>query len=169
MTTQWYALYSKPMKEAFLWKQLQLYQIESYYPCLYVLSSNPRARKVKPYFPRYVFGHLDWERCGLSTLQWMPGASGIVSFGGIPSPIPDPVITAIKRRVDEINMLPTGLLNEWKRGDILTIQDGSFRGYEAIFDAYISGEERVRVLLSLLSRRHIPLELPSWQIPRKER
>ena len=167
MTAQWYALYSKPMKEAFLWKQLQLHAIESYYPCLYAQSVNPSARKLKPYFPRYVFGHLDWEQIGHSTLNWMPGATGIVSFGGIASPIPDNVIAAIKRRVDEINRGGSESHDGWVRGDVLIIQEGLFRGFEAIFDAHISGEERVRVLLRLLSRRQMPLELPSWQIQRK--
>jgi transcriptional antiterminator RfaH len=166
MTAQWYAFYSKPMKEPLLGEQLNLHEIESYYPCLHVKPVNPRARKVKPYFPRYVFGHLDWEQFGHSMLQWLPGAAGIVSFGGIPSPIPDNLIAAIKRRVDEINTVGRELLDGWKRGDILTIQDGSFRGYEAVFDAHISGEERVRVLLRLLSQRQIPLELPARQIQR---
>ena len=168
MSTQWYVLYCKPMKEAFLWKQLQLHQIESYYPCLHVQSMNPRAGKVKPYFPRYIFGHLDWEQIGHSMLNWMPGITGIVSFGGIPSPIPDNVIAAIKRRVDDINASGSELYGGWIRGDKLIIQEGYFRGFEAIFDAHISGEERVRVLLKLLGRRQIPLELPSRQIQRKE-
>ena len=168
MTTQWYALYSKPMKEAFLWKQLQLHEIESYYPCLRVQPANPHALKIKPYFPRYIFGHLDWEQIGHSTLNWMPGITGIVSFGGIPSPIPDNVIAAIKCRVDDINDAGSDLYGEWIRGDKLIIQEGPFRGFEAIFDAHISGEERVRILLKLLGKRQVPLQLPSWQIQRKK-
>ena len=106
MTAQWYALYSKPLKESLLLEQLNLHQIESYYPCLRVQPVNPRARKVKPYFPRYIFGHLHWEQLTHSLLQWMPGMAGIVSFGGIPSQIPDNLIVAIRRRVEEID--PTG-------------------------------------------------------------
>jgi transcriptional antiterminator RfaH len=167
MTAQWYVLHSKPMKEALLWEQLNLHQIESYYPRIKVKPVNPRARKVRPYFPGYVFVHVDLEQTKLSTFQWMPGAASIVSFDGAPSPVPDNLVTAIQRRVDEINAThgrtPAGL----KPGEVVIIQEGPFSGYEAIFDAQLSGEERVRVLLKYLNRGKLPLELPGSQIQRK--
>ena len=56
MTAQWYALQSKPMKESLLYEQLKLRAIECYYPFIRVQPVNPRARKVRAYFPGYVFG-----------------------------------------------------------------------------------------------------------------
>lgn len=169
MTAQWYALHSKPMKEAFLWEQLRLHQIECYYPCLRVKPVNPRARKIKPYFPGYVFGRVDLEQTNLSVLQWMPGSSGVVCFGGVPSHIPDSLIVAIRRRVEEINTAGADFLDSLKHGEAVMIQGGPFDGYEAIFDARISGQERVRVLLKLLSRQQIPVELPGNQLQRKKK
>lgn len=169
MTAQWYVLHSKPMKEALLWEQLRLQQIECYYPCLRLQPANPHARnKVKAYFPGYIFGHIDFAQTNLSALQWMPGASGIISFGGIPSSVPDNIIAAIRRRVDEINTAGRELLHDLKPGDIVTIHDGPFSGYEAIFDARLSGDERVRVFLKLLNRQQFPLELSGRQIQRKK-
>jgi transcription elongation factor/antiterminator RfaH len=168
MTAHWYVLHSKPMKEAFLWEQLSLHQIECYYPYIRVQSLNPHVRRVKPYFPGYLFGYVDLEQTNLSTLHWMPGAAGIVSFGGIPSSIPDHIIAAIRRRVDEINAAGREWLDSLKPGDIVTIQDGPFGGYDAIFDARLSGEARVRVLLKLLNARQFPLELSGSQIQRKK-
>jgi transcription antitermination factor NusG len=168
MTAHWYVLHSKPMKEAFLWEQLSLHRIESFFPCIHIQPLNPHARKVKPYFPGYIFGYVDLEQINLSTLQWMPGAAGIVSFGGMPSSVPDHVIAAIRRRVDEINTAGRGWLDRLKRGDIVTIQEGPFSGYDAIFDARLSGEARVRVLLKLLNTRQFPLELSGRQIQRKK-
>jgi len=169
MTTQWYALRSKPMKEVLLSEQLELCKIESYYPRIRVKPVNPRARKVKPYFPGYVFGRVDLEQVSLSILQWMPGSVGIVSFGGVPANVPDSLIAAIKQRVDEINAAGGQQLQGLKRGDLVMIQEGPFRGYEAIFDVRLSGDERVRVLLKLLNRQQLPLELPGSQIQRKKR
>lgn len=168
MTAQWYALHSKPMKEALLSEQLSLHQIESYYPCLHVKPMNPRSRKTKPYFPGYVFGRADLEQSNLSVLQWMPGSAGIVAFDGLPACIPENMIAAIRERVDEINASGRELFDGLKAGDVVTIQEGPFSGYEAIFDARISGNERVRVLLKLLNRQQIPLELPGRQIQRKK-
>ena len=168
MTAQWYVLHSKPMKEALLCEQLRLQQIEGYYPCIRVQPVNSHVRRAKAYFPGYIFGHIDLTQTNLSTLQWMPGASGIVSFGGIPSTIPDNMITTIRQRVDEINAAGGELFYSLKPGDIVMIHDGPFRGYDAIFDARLSGDERVRVLLKLLNRQQIPLELSGRQIQRKK-
>lgn len=167
MATLWYALQSKPMKEALLSEQLELCRIESYYPRIRVRPVNPRSRHVKSYFPGYVFGHVDLEKVSLSTLQWMPGSIGIVSFGGVPASVPDNLIALIRQRVDEINLAGGEQLLGLKRGDTVTIQAGPFEGYEAIFDARISGDERVRVLLKLLNRQQVPLELSASQIQRK--
>ena len=168
MTAQWYALHSKPMKEALLCEQLSLHEIEGYYPRLRVQPVNPRARKIKPYFPGYVFGRVDLEQTKLTSLWWLPGSAGIVSFDGIPSNVPDNMIAAIRRRVDEVNVAGGELLDGLKAGDFVTIEDGPFKGYEAIFDARLSGDERVRVLLKLLKRQQFPLELPGRQIQRKK-
>lgn len=169
MTEQWYVLHSKPMKEALLWEQLNLHSIESYYPRLRVKPVNPRARKVRPYFPGYLFVRVDLEQTSLSTFQWMPGAAALVSFDGVPSPVPDHLIAAVQRRVEEVNAVDARSLEGLKPGDVVTIQEGPFSGYEAIFDARLSGEERVRVLLKYLNRGRFPLELPGNQIQRKKR
>lgn len=167
MTAHWYVLHSKPNKEALLWEQLDLQQIESYFPCIRIQPVSLHARKMKPYFPGYVFGYVDFEQINLSTLQWMPGAAGIVSFDGIPSSVPDNIITAIRRRVDEINAAGGELFYGLKCGDTVRIQDGPFSGYDAVFDMRLSGEERVRVLLKLLNKQQYPVELPSSYICRK--
>ncbi len=82
--------------------------------------------------------------------------------------VPDGLIQAIRRRVDEINQEGGGQLHGLQPGEAVIIQDGPFAGQEAIFDTRISGNERVRVLLKLLQGRQIPLELPSAQIERKK-
>lgn len=169
MTAEWYALHSKPMKEFLLREQLHLHNVESYYPCIRVQPGSLGARKVKPYFPGYVFAYADLERSNISTFKWMPGAVGVVSFDGIPSSVPDHIITAIRRHVDEINAAGGELFHDLKSGDIVTIQGGPFSGYDAIFDSRLSGEERVRVLLKLLNRQQFPLELSSRQLKRKKR
>ncbi len=168
MTAHWYALHSKPMKEALLWEQLSLRQIESYYPCIAAQPSNPRARRVKAYFPGYVFGRLDLEQTNMMALYGLPGSSGIVAFGGVPSHIPDTMIAAIRLWVGEIHTVSGEVFGGLKEGDVVTIEDGPFKGYEAIFDARASGDERVRIFLKFLNRQQFPLELPGRQIQRKK-
>ncbi|HEX5837037.1 MAG TPA: hypothetical protein VFY26_04345, partial [Anaerolineales bacterium] len=100
---------------------------------------------------------------------WMPGAVNLVSFDGEPAPVPDALIAAVERQVDQINASQQNLVNGLQPGDPVVIQDGPFAGYEAIFDGRISGRERVRVLLTFLQKRQLPVELRENQIGRAKK
>jgi transcription antitermination factor NusG len=168
MSFHWYVLRSKPHKEALVWQQALSHGLETYYPRLKVRPVNPRSRKIKPYFPGYLFVRADLEQVGLSTFQWMPHALGLVCFGGVPAPVPDELIAGIRQRLGEIQAAGSELLHRVKPGDRVVIQDGPFAGYEAIFDVRLSGKDRVRVLLQLLNDGCIPMELRAGQIkPRR--
>jgi transcription antitermination factor NusG len=167
MVSHWYALRSKPRKEDVVWKQAHDRGLEVFYPRLRVNPVNPRARKVKPYFPGYLFVRVDLEAVGISAFEWMPHSLGLVSFGGEPASVPDNLIHAIRSRVEEIAMAGGEVLDGLKPGDRVRIDYGPFEGYEAIFDARLPGSERVRVLLQLMSARRVPVELDVAHIQKK--
>ena len=169
MGLQWYVLRSKPNKELALWRELTARGLESFYPQLRVQPVNPRSRKIRPYFPGYLFLHMDIGQVGSSTLWWMPFSSGLVAFDGLPATVPDNLIQAIRRRVDEVNAAGGEQFVGLQPGESVVIQGGPFDGYEAIFDTCLTGNERVRVLLKLLRMRQINLELPAAQIQRKKK
>jgi transcriptional antiterminator RfaH len=161
---QWYVMQSKPQKESLLYEQLCLREIETYYPCYRANPVNPRARKIRSYFPSYLFVHADLARIGISSMQWVPGAIGLVKFGGEPAYIVESVLNAIRLRVDEIVKDGSNSNIKYKHGDVVSICEGPFSGYKAIFDASLPGSERVRVLLKILQDHQIPLELPTRQV-----
>ena len=168
MTFHWYALRCKPRKEDIVWRQSREQGYEVFYPRLRVQPVNPRARKLKPYFPGYLFVHVDLDVIGLSAFQWMPHATGLVMFGGDPSWVPDNLIFAIMQRVDEISAAGGEVFDGLTKGDKVVINYGPFEGYDAIFDARLPGSERVRVLLALISnQRQIPVELNASNIKQK--
>lgn len=167
MATHWYALRSKPRKEEVLWRQACAQGFEVFFPRLRVQPVNPRSKKLKPYFPGYMFVQVNIEEIGLSTFQWMPHAIGLVSFDGEPAPVPDNLIHAIRKRVEEIAAAGGEIFDGLKRGDHVKISEGPFAGYEAIFDYRLPGSERVKVLIKMLSDRHLPIELQAGQIERK--
>lgn len=169
MAYQWYALRSKPRKEEVVWRQIRTQGFETFYPRLRVNPVNPRSRKVRPYFPGYLFVFADLEEVGVSIFQWMPHAMGLVSFGGEPANVPENLIHALRKRVEEIAAAGGEVFDGLQPGDVVRISDGPFRGFEAIFDTRLPGSARVRVLLELLgSQRRVPVELSAGQIQRKK-
>ncbi len=160
----WYALHSKPRKEDALAQQLRSQGFDIYYPRILVQPANPRSRKIKPYFPGYLFLRVNLAEVGASTFNWMPFANGLVSFGDEPASVPEDLIEAIRESVDAINHAGGEVFHRIKPGDSVRIRNGPFAGYEAIFDARIKGSDRVRVLLSLLNNRQVPVELAVGQI-----
>lgn len=152
-TLLWYVIQTKPKKETQVYNYLRAKGVEVYYPCVRVNPVNPRAAKLRAYFPRYMFAQADLAETGESLLEWLPGAVGLVRFGGEPASVPDAFICELKRRVSEIRAAGGLHLDGLKTGDAVRITSGPFADCEAVFDHRLSGEERVQVLLHWLGRR----------------
>lgn len=167
MAVYWYALQSKPNKEDALFEQLQMHGVEAFFPRIQVNPVNPRAKKIKAYFPGYMFVHTDLDQVGLSFFQWMPFARGMVTFDMEPATVPEALIHSLQRRLEMVNTQGRAEKSDFQKGETVFIHNGPFAGYEAIFDLHLSGSERVRVLIKLLSQRQVPLDLYAGQI-RKE-
>ena len=168
MTYRWYAIRSNPRSEDFLADQMQTRRIDFFNPQIRVQPVNPRAKKIKPYFPGYLFVRLDLEKMPASSMQNIPGAAGLVTFGGEAADVPDSLIRAIQQRIDGINNAQGEFLDAVRSGEPVVIASGSFAGYEAIFDARLPGSDRVRVLLQLLNDRQVLVDLLSGQIRPKK-
>jgi transcription antitermination factor NusG len=169
MSAQWYLLRSKPNKDEALWRELLARSYDVFYPQLHVRPVNPRSRKVRPYFPGYLFINIDLPVVGFSALAWIPHSHGLVFFDKEPALVPDALIADLRRHIEAVNAAGGERPDGMKQGEAVLIQTGPFTGYEAIFDARLAGSERVRVLLKLLNNYQVPLELPTIQIKRIRR
>lgn len=168
MALRWYALRTKTRQEECVWRQILLLNYEVFFPRIRVHPVNPRARKVKPYFPGYLFIRVDLDEIGKSTFDWMPNTLGLVNFGGEPAVIPDNLVHAVRQRVTEIAAAGGEMYDGLKPGDEVRISYGPFEGYEAIFDNRLPGGERVKVFLKLLNDQRLQLELESSYIQKKK-
>jgi len=168
MTHRWYVIRSKPRQEEFLAEQLQIRKVEIFNPRIRVQVVNPRASKIKSFFPGYLFANLDLENTSKVSVRYIPGVASLVSFGGEAAQVPDGLIHAIQLRVAEINNAGGELFAALKMGETVRIHSGPFAGYEAVFDARLPGSDRVRVLLKLLKNRQLPVDLPAGQIRPKK-
>jgi transcriptional antiterminator RfaH len=154
----WYALRVKPHKERFVNRQLSTKGTEVFFPKIRVQPKNPRAAKIRPYFPGYLFVKVDLEEMGRNAFRWQPGTYGLVSFGHIPAVVPDSLIHELKKQLAEMKAEEVQR-RLFQKGDRVRIVNGPMAGYEAIFDAHLSGKDRVQVLLSFLSRHPQPTKL----------
>ena len=168
MTSQWYALRTKPHKEQLVFRQLVATEIDVYYPCLRVKPVNPRASKIRAYFPGYMFVRLDLDLLGNNALSWLPGSRGLVTFGDLPAVVPDNLISRLRQEVAQAAQQEWAATHHFRRGDKVRITDGPFAGYEALFDKKLSGNDRVQLLLAFLSRHPQPIQLPADHIRRLE-
>lgn len=164
MTLQWYALSVKPHKERAVHQLLTARDVEVFFPTIKVKPKNPRAAKVRPYFPGYMFVSADLDDLGTNAFSWTPGTYGLVSYGGEPAVVPPPLIKELKQRLAELEAKGGLTQRAFKRGDRVRIVKGPFEGYEGIFDAHLPGHERVQVLLAFLSTHPKPLKLDTDDI-----
>ena len=151
MGTQWHVLRTKPHKESTVSELLQQQGVDHFYPALSVKPANPRARRRRPYFPGYLFVHIDLDVLGSDALRWEENTYGLVRFGDVPAVVPEQFIVELRRRLREVRTVTELQLDGLQPGDEVTIIDGPLAGYRAIFDARLPARDRVQVLLSFLS------------------
>lgn len=156
----WYTLYTKPRKEHQVNALLQGEGIKTYLPT--VRRKAPRRDRPHQvvFFPCYLFARLDFRVTPRSSIAWMPGIRRIVSAGNEPLIVPDKVVTLIHRRLESIEEIGYGSLEQ---GDLVRIVSGPMRDLEAVFDQPLSAANRVRILLDVLGRM-TPVEIDYSQI-----
>ena len=148
--THWCALYTKPHKEYVVRGRLTTQGVEVYLPEVRVVTKRRGRRDHKPFFPHYLFARFDPDGELLAKLRWTPGLRRIVSAGGRPVSVPDEVVTALRRRLEDMGEMSE--TEPFRKGEVVRIIEGPFEGLEAVFDRRLSPQGRVRVFLELMSR-----------------
>ncbi len=151
----WYALQSKPHHERHLSDYLSSEDIHVFAPVLHVKPVNPRAARVRPYFPGYLFIQLNLGTVDVDRLRWAPGSIGLVQFDGQPAIVPENVIVQLQHFLSQLASQPSLSAEAEKPlqpGDSVMIVGGAFAGYVGLFNRYLTGSERVHILLELLGR-----------------
>jgi transcriptional antiterminator RfaH len=145
----WYLVRTKPGKERWVRDQLASRLPEVFLPML--KARMPRWGRltvsVAPLFPCYLFTRMDLQ-ASYFEVKYLAGVSGLVSAGNDPVVVPDTIITEIRSRgVDDVVEIHEG---PFDNGQQVRVVEGPFRGFEAIFERYLSGAERVAILLNTI-------------------
>lgn len=159
MSEHWYTLHVKPHKERFVYGQLIAQELDAYLPLVHVNPINPRAAKVRPWFPGYLFVHIDLDAEGENRIAWIPGTHRLVGFDGKPTIVPDSFIRQLSKQLTDIEINGGLVLNGLQQGDKVNIQSGVFAGYEAIFDHRVGGKDRIVVLMKFLNDQYQRVQL----------
>jgi transcriptional antiterminator RfaH len=101
-------------------------------------------------FPRYLFIHLDSETDNWGPIRSTLGVVSIVRFGQRPANVPDALVQLLRSHED-LQGIQIITPDDLKPGTRVRVTDGSFTGYEGIFEAK-SSRQRVVVLLDIMGR-----------------
>jgi transcriptional antiterminator RfaH len=165
LNVDWYLVITKSSKERWVHDQLAAILPEVFLPMRE--ARIPRWGRMEwtitPLFPGYLFARFDLEQRYFD-VKYTPGGQGIVSAGHDPLAVPVEVIDQIRRR----GMNGVVKLEEaaFGRGERLRVIEGPFRGFEAVFERYLSGAERVAILLSAIEASSLRVVLPASAVAR---
>jgi transcriptional antiterminator RfaH len=162
---EWYLVRTKPAKERWVSDQLSAILPEVFLPMLEARA--PRrgrlAWSIMPLFPCYIFARFVIQEHYFN-IKYMAGVQGIVSAGCDPLAVPLPVIEEIKRR--GANGIVRIQPRQFETGERVRVFEGPFHGFEAIFERYLSGAERVAILLRTVEAKGLRIVLSSSSLMR---
>jgi transcriptional antiterminator RfaH len=151
---QWHVIYTQPKKELWVNRQLEDRGLDIYFPVLQFDRGYGRGIRLEPFFPHYLFVKVDLATSHASGLRWLAGVRSIVEVGNEPAVVPDAVIEALHQRLDA-HTKKVLRPSEWlfQPGQKVAITSGPLKGFEAVFQKGLSGEQRVQVLLDFLGNQ----------------
>jgi len=152
-TDNWIVLRSTQSREMLVDQVLSERGNETYLPTVRQYIVRRKRKEPTPFFPSYLFARVDLGSIDYGNLQWTPGLSNVVKFGGCPATVPDELVSAIRERLASLD--EAGYFDRpapYQPGERVHIKSGPLAGMDALFDRQLSQRGRVRVFLDMLGR-----------------
>jgi transcriptional antiterminator RfaH len=157
----WYCLKSQPKHEHIAAAHLrQMRNVEVFCPRLRFKRATKRGPVwfEEAMFPGYLFAHFNFPERH-KEVRYAAGVSSILRFGQRYVRLDEETIRGLRSKTNE-NQLAI-IKNDIRQGDTVTIIEGALCGLEAVVTQFLSGRERVRVLLNFLGREmHAEVSTP---------
>jgi len=146
---RWFVVRTKPRNEERAQSYLLQHGINTFLPWMETSQSNAgkAIKTLKPLFPSYLFAQFDLMQ-NYPLVKWGKGVNKILGFGKYPTPIADEVLSIIKSRTDEKNIVKKAY--NLNKDDRIRITSGPLKDLLGIFDRWVSDSGRVRILLNLI-------------------
>ena len=149
---KWYLLFAKAREEEKVNTILRGAGVECYCPRMKItLRDRGQSHiKVEPLFPRYLFVNVSIEEWS-QKFKCTRGVGCFVDFDGGPVDIDEKVIKNIRSREKDVYIHIEWKGKRFTRNEKIKVKKGLFKDINAIFEGYLSGEERVCLLLENIS------------------
>lgn len=155
--SDWWVLHCKVHKEKVVCSILTTLDCEFY--CPRIRKNKPKASFLGyPFFPGYIFVNTSPEKNLMGYLKWIPFSYGLVSFGDEPAVVAQVIVDRIQTELAVYHKILDSADYSYTKGEIVTVQIGESGKYEGIFDTYISGEKRARILIKYLGNLSLKVE-----------
>ncbi|MFT5879023.1 MAG: transcriptional antiterminator RfaH [Moritella sp.] len=147
----WYLLYCKAKEERRAFDNLKNQGVESFFPTMQVekIIRKKRVHVDTALFPNYLFVAIDEQHANFNSIRSTRGVIDFVKFGNIYTKVPACLVDQLqlKQSMRDNSGVDDPLFN---KGETVVIQQGAFKGIEAIYDC-TDGLERSMLLINLLN------------------
>jgi transcriptional antiterminator RfaH len=151
---RWFVAHTHPHAEGKATAHLGRQGFEIYFPRY--LKRRRHARRIEtvaaPLFPRYLFVAIDLGVQRWRSIYSTVGVGRLVCNGDDPTPVPDGVVEALKKREDADGFIKLESRLPFRAGDKIRVLDGAFTSCLGLFEG-MAERERVAILLDLLGRK----------------
>ena len=157
----WLVLRTKPRQERIAVHHLGGRGVEPYCPLLLQPPSHRRApRGPVPLFPGYIFVARG-RQASLNSVRYCPGILGLLSFDRQPATVEQALIDELRQKEGERGYIVLeDMRSTIEKGARVRVTGGSLEGFEGVFQGYIKGGRRARILLDFLSgRRRVEIDV----------
>ena len=146
----WHVLRIKTRREEIATLNLQRLGVEVFCPLIKNSKATYRGSQTvpQPFFRGYIFCKFD-IRLQYRMVNYAPGVVGVVQFGSTLACVEEEIIEEIKVRTK--NGLVTLNPSSIRMGQVVRIQEGPLKGFEAVFESYLKDSDRVALLLRNVS------------------
>ena len=142
-TSRWYLLSTKPRSEKTAYDNLNNQGHETFLPTL------AHTNKLSSLFPGYIFVK---PRLGASyvSIKSTRGVKQFIKFGDIFPGISESLIEFLRTRIEQFETLAMHQ-KKYRKGQIVYVENGPFKNFEAVFDAY-DKDKNIFILLKFLEK-----------------
>ncbi len=156
---RWYLVRTRQYKEKCVNEALSKLLPDTFLP---FLRTSRRIRgqivsRTVPLFSCYLFASFELQS-QYCTIQRTPGVVGVLSAAGEPLEVHENIVEEIRRRGRNGTV---ELSQTLRAGDSVEVTDGPLRGVSGIFERYLSGPERVSLLVTLIGAANVRVIAPS--------